>query len=168
MHTSRRAAVIVASTSAATGTAADTTGPVLASWLAECGFTVTGPFVVADGQPVRYAVDAEIATGAAVVLTTGGTGVSPDDQTPEMVAPLLDVQLPGIIEAIRRRGESATPMAVITRGVAGFAGRTLVITLPGSAGGVKDGLAVLDPILEHLLAQRSGSPAADNGHGPRG
>ncbi len=148
--------MIVASTSAAAGTAKDTTGPLLVRWLAERGFSVGGPQVVADGQPVRRAVESSLASGATVVLTTGGTGVSPDDQTPEMIQPLLEVQLPGIVEAIRRRGEASTPMAVITRGVAGFAGESFVLTLPGSSGGVKDGLAVLEPILEHLLSQRLG------------
>ncbi len=160
---SRNAYVIVASTSAAAGTAADTTGPRIASWLTERGFTVTGPVVVADGQPVRHAAEAALAAGVQLVLSTGGTGVSPDDQTPEMIQPLLDVELSGIIEAIRRRGEAATPMSVITRGVAGFAGNSLLVTLPGSTGGVKDGLAVLEPVLEHLLDQRLGR----QGHGQR-
>ncbi len=160
---SRNACVIVASTSAAAGTAQDTTGPRIASWLAERGFTVTGPVVVADGQPVRRAAEAALAADADLILSTGGTGVSPDDQTPEMIQPLLEVELPGIIEAIRRRGEAATAMSIITRGVAGFAGNTLLATLPGSTGGVKDGLAVLDPIWEHLLNQRTGQ----QGHGKR-
>ena len=161
--TSRIAAVVVASTGAAAGTAADKTGPLITGWLTERGFETAQPQVVADGQPVRFAVDELLARGVQVVIITGGTGVSPDDQSPEMVAPLLDVQLPGIIEAIRRRGEASTPLSIITRGVAGFAGDCFVITLPGSTGGVKDGLAVLDPILEHLLTQRSGG----TGHGPR-
>ncbi|WP_404289098.1 molybdopterin-binding protein [Glutamicibacter arilaitensis] len=158
-----RAAVIVASTSCAAGTATDKTGPVIAQWLGERGFAATNPMVVSDGLPVRLAVDEQLSAGARVVVVTGGTGVSPDDQSPEMVAPLLDVQLPGIIEAIRRRGEAKTPMAVMTRGVAGFAGNSFVLTLPGSTGGVADGLAVLDPILDHLLEQRSGA----RDHGPR-
>lgn len=159
----RSAYVIVASTSAAAGTAEDTTGPKIANWLTERGFTVSSPVVVADGQPVRHAAQTALRAGADFVITTGGTGVSPDDQTPEMIQPLLELELPGIIEAVRRRGEAATPMAVITRGVAGFAGHTLLVTLPGSSGGVKDGLAVLDPIWEHLLNQRSGQ----QGHGKR-
>lgn len=163
MKTKRSAAVVVASTSAAKGDAEDKTGPLITMWLAEQGFETREPQVVADGQPVRFAVDELLVNDAQVVIITGGTGISPDDQSPEMVAPLLDVQLPGIIEAIRRRGEASTPMSIITRGVAGFAGDSFVITLPGSTGGVKDGLAVLVPILEHLLAQRSGG----NGHGPR-
>ena len=164
METSRTAAVVVASTSAAAGKAEDKTGPLITRWLSERGFDTGQPTVVADGQPVRFAVDELLANGSQVVIVTGGTGVSPDDQSPERVAPLLDVQLPGIIEAIRRRGEASTPMSIITRGVAGFAGSSFVITLPGSTGGVKDGLAVLEPILEHLLAQRSGVGA---GHGSR-
>lgn len=163
VETSRTAAVVVASTSAAAGTAEDKTGPLITRWLSERGFETGEPMVVADGQPVRFAVDDLLANDAQVVIVTGGTGVSPDDQSPEMVAPLLDVQLPGIIEAIRRRGEATTALSIITRGVAGFSGNSFVITLPGSTGGVKDGLAVLDPILEHLLVQRSGG----TGHGPR-
>ncbi|WP_443444401.1 MogA/MoaB family molybdenum cofactor biosynthesis protein [Glutamicibacter arilaitensis] len=163
METSRTAAVVVASTSAAAGTAEDKTGQLITRWLSERGFETGEPTVVADGQPVRFAVDDLLANDAQVVIVTGGTGVSPDDQSPEMVAPLLDVQLPGIIEAIRRRGEATTALSIITRGVAGFSGNSFVITLPGSTGGVKDGLAVLDPILEHLLVQRSGI----TGHGPR-
>lgn len=163
VETSRTAAVVVASTSAAAGTAEDKTGPLITRWLSERGFETGEPMVVADGQPVRFAVDDLLANDAQVVIVTGGTGVSPDDQSPEMVAPLLDVQLPGIIEAIRRRGEATTALSIITRGVAGFSGNSFVITLPGSTGGVKDGLAVLDPILEHLLVQRSGI----TGHGPR-
>jgi len=155
--------VVVASTSAAAGTAEDKTGPLISQWLAEREFQVADPEVVADGPPVRDAVQQQLASGTSVVIVTGGTGVSPDDQSPEMVEPLLDVQLPGIIEAIRRRGEATTALSIITRGVAGFAGETFVITLPGSTGGVKDGLAVLDTVLEHLLAQRSGG----TGHGPR-
>ncbi|MGP5701530.1 MogA/MoaB family molybdenum cofactor biosynthesis protein [Glutamicibacter arilaitensis] len=163
VETSRTAAVVVASTSAAAGTAEDKTGQLITRWLSERGFETGEPTVVADGQPVRFAVDDLLANDAQVVIVTGGTGVSPDDQSPEMVAPLLDVQLPGIIEAIRRRGEATTALSIITRGVAGFSGNSFVITLPGSTGGVKDGLAVLDPILEHLLVQRSGI----TGHGPR-
>ena len=163
VKTSRHAAVVVASTSAAAGTAQDKTGPLISRWLTERGFEVPGPVVVADGQPVRFAVDDLLADEAQVIIVTGGTGVSPDDQSPEMVAPLLDVQLPGILEAIRRRGEASTALSIITRGVAGFAGSSFVITLPGSTGGVKDGLAVLDTVLEHLLTQRSGG----TGHGPR-
>lgn len=163
VETDRSAAVVVASTSAAAGTTVDRTGSLITEWLTEHGFETGEPQVVADGQPVRFAVDELLARGVQVVIITGGTGVSPDDQSPEMVAPLLDMQLPGIIEAIRRRGEASTPLSIITRGVAGFAGDCFVITLPGSTGGVKDGLAVLDPILEHLLTQRSGG----TGHGPR-
>lgn len=163
VETERSAAVVVASTSAAAGTTTDRTGSLITTWLTERGFETGEPHVVADGQPVRFAVDELLVDGAQVVILTGGTGISPDDQSPEMVAPLLDVQLPGIIEAIRRRGEASTPLSIITRGVAGFAGDSFVITLPGSTGGVKDGLAVLDPVLDHLLAQRSGG----TGHGPR-
>ena len=150
--------MIVASTRGAAGTAADRTGPVIREWLTARGFDTDPVDVVADGPPVADALTAALATSPAVIITTGGTGVSPSDRTPECVAPLLDVQLPGIVEAIRRLGAAATPLAALTRGVAGFAGDTFIVTLPGSPGGVRDGLAVLDPILEHLLAQRTGDP----------
>ena len=156
--------MIVASTSAATGQNPDLTGPEIAAWLRGQGLHVPDPRIVADGNPVGEALRDALRAGAKVIITTGGTGVSPTDLTPEQTAPLLDTELPGIIEAIRRRGEAATPFAVLTRGVAGFAGSCLIVNLPGSRGGVRDGLAVLAPLLEHLLAQRAGS----GGHGPRG
>ena len=161
----RAGRVIVASTSAAAGRSTDTTGPEIAAWLLERGFATPDPAVVADGRPVTDALRAALAERPAVLLTTGGTGVSPSDRTPEAVAPVLDVELPGLIEELRRRGAATLPSAVLTRGVAGFAGPTFVMTLPGSRGGVRDGLAVLDPVLEHLLGQRSGAPAG--AHGPR-
>lgn len=157
------AVVIVASTSAAAGDAEDRTGPAIRDWLVERDFSVAAPEVVPDGAPVGDAVRAAVRAGAAVVITTGGTGVSPDDATPEQVSPILDVQLPGLIEELRRRGAAHVPTASLTRGVAGFAGGTFIITLPGSPGGVRDGLAVLDPLLTHLLGQRAGRAP----HGPR-
>lgn len=163
----RSARVIVASTSAAAGTATDTTGPAIAAWLQERGFSVAGPTVVSDGIDVEHAVRSALDDAPAVIVTTGGTGVSPSDRTPEAVAPLLELQLPGIIEELRRRGAEHLPAAVLTRGVAGFAGPTFVVTLPGSAGGVRDGLAVLEPILDHLLAQRTGAKRSNDGHARR-
>lgn len=152
---SRLAVVVVASTSAAAGTSEDRTGPLIRDWLAARGFDTGEPRVVADGPPVGEAVRAALAVGAATVITTGGTGVSPSDRTPEEVAPLLDVELPGIAEEIRRRGLAISPRALITRGVAGFAGGAFVATLPGSPGGVRDGLDVLDGVLEHVIEQRT-------------
>lgn len=158
------AAVVVASTSAAAGLAEDRTGPVIRAWLEDRGFAVAEPLVVADGPPVGEALHRELDAGRRVILTTGGTGVGPGDSTPEQTAPLLDVQLPGIAEEIRRLGRATTATALLTRGVAGFAGGALVVNLPGSPGGVADGLAVLDPLLDHLLAQR----ADGSGHARRG
>ncbi|WP_200329571.1 MULTISPECIES: molybdopterin-binding protein [unclassified Leucobacter] len=163
----RAARVIVASTSAAAGKASDTTGPLIAEWLREHGFTTGDPSVVADGDDVARAVRSALAEAPAVIVTTGGTGVSPSDRTPEAVEPLLEVQVPGLIEELRRRGVATLPAAVLTRGVAGFAGSSFIITLPGSAGGVRDGLAVLETTLEHVLAQRSGGTRSHDGHAPR-
>lgn len=157
------AVVVVASTSAAAGEAPDRTGPVIRDWLAARGFAAAAPRIVPDGPAVGAAVRAALGAGADVVITTGGTGISPDDATPEQVAPLLDVSLPGLIEELRRRGSEQVPTALLTRGVAGFAGDAFVMTLPGSPGGVRDGLAVLEPILAHLLGQRRGRA----GHDPR-
>lgn len=159
--TARTAIVLVASTSAAAGIGEDRTGPAILAWLGRRGFETDGPRIVADGAPLGEALRHALDRHPDVVLTTGGTGVSPDDRTPEETLPLLDAQLPGLMEELRRLGAPATPTALLTRGVAGFAGRTFVMNLPGSPGGVSDGLAVLDPVLDHLLQQRAGA----GGHG---
>ena len=97
-----------------------------------------------------------VASGADVVLTTGGTGLSPTDVTPEATRAVLEREAPGIAEAVRRYGEGKVPTSVLSRGVAGTAGRTLVVNLPGSTGGVRDGLAVLGPLLPHVVSQLRG------------
>ncbi|QIK62517.1 MogA/MoaB family molybdenum cofactor biosynthesis protein [Leucobacter viscericola] len=158
----RRAVVIVASTRAAAEQAEDRTGPVIRDWLEARGFETNSPVIVADGSPVGDAARTVLKTQPTVIITTGGTGISPSDATPEQIAPLLDVQLPGIIEEIRRRGAAVVATAIVTRGVAGFSGDTFLVTLPGSPGGVRDGLAVLDSVLEHLLGQRMGSASGNH------
>lgn len=151
----RRAAVLVASTRAAAGAYEDRTGPVIADWLHARGFEVAGPVIVADAA-IADALAELFAQHPDLILTTGGTGVSPDDRTPEATRAMLDLELPGIAEEVRRRGTAVTPTAILSRAVAGVAGRTLVMNLPGSTGGVRDGLAVLDDVLDHVLDQISG------------
>jgi len=156
MTTARRAAVVIASTRAAGGVYPDRTGPVIVDWLRGKGFDVADPTVVPDGEPVGAALQAAVATSS-VVLTSGGTGISPTDVTPQQTGALLDYQIPGLAEAIRRRGADAgIATAVLSRGLVGVAGRCLVINLPGSTGGVRDGLVVLDAVLEHALDQLAG------------
>lgn len=151
-------AVVVASNRAAAGVYEDTTGPLIADFLRGLGFAVEAPAVVPDGDPVGAAIGAAVASGARVVLTTGGTGLTPTDRTPEVTRPLLDREVPGIAEAIRAYGvANGVPAAALSRGLAGVAGECLVVNLPGSRGGVKDGLAVLEPILVHAVEQVRGS-----------
>lgn len=150
------AAVVIASTRAALGVYEDKTGPIIVDWLREHGFDVGEPVVVPDGAPVGAALRAVLSQHPAVVITSGGTGLSPTDETPEMTVPLLDREIPGIMEAIRAAGLAKTPMAALSRGHAGVAGDTVIVNLPGSPSGVMDGLAVLDPIIKHLIDQVGG------------
>ncbi|RIV36441.1 MogA/MoaB family molybdenum cofactor biosynthesis protein [Micromonospora radicis] len=151
-----RARVVVASNRAAAGVYADTSGPLLVAGLRELGCAVDEPVVVPDGEPVGQAVRAAVADAVDVVLTSGGTGVTPTDRTPEVTRGLLDYEIPGIAEAIRAYSRDRVPTAVLSRGVAGVVGRTLVVNLPGSTGGARDGLAVLGPILAHTVDQLRG------------
>ncbi|MBX3193901.1 MAG: bifunctional molybdenum cofactor biosynthesis protein MoaC/MoaB [Microbacteriaceae bacterium] len=150
-----RAVAIVSSTRSAAGEAQDSTGPALVEWLRAQGYQIDAPVVVADaaiGEAIRDAV----AGSPGIVLTTGGTGVSPTDRTPEATAAVLDRELPGIAEAIRAAGREAVPTAALSRALAGLAGDTIVVNLPGSSGGVRDGLAVLEDLLPHLREQLAG------------
>ncbi len=152
-----RALALTVSNRAAAGIYEDKSGPVLAELLREAGFDVDGPQVVPDGAPVEAALRAALAAGYDVVVTTGGTGLTPADLTPEMTLLVLDKEVPGIAEAVRAAGVAAgVPSAALSRGVAGVAGTTLVVNLPGSTGGVRDGMAVLGGILRHAVEQIHG------------
>ncbi|TFC79759.1 MogA/MoaB family molybdenum cofactor biosynthesis protein [Cryobacterium cheniae] len=153
----RTAQVIVASTRAAAGVYPDRTGPVIDVWLRERGFTLGERRVVPDGDPVGAALIEALDAGCDLVITTGGTGVSPHDLTPEQTLPHLGRLLPGLMEEFRRRGAASTSLALISRGHAGIArGRTLVINLPGSPHGVTEGLGLLAEVLDHILDQLHG------------
>ena len=166
-----RGVVIVASTRAARGVYRDETGPRLASWLEGRGLEVGEPRVVADRDVAAAVAEALAPPRPRVLITTGGTGIGPEDQTVEAVYPHLERELPGIVQELIRRGvEHGPASAVLTRGVAGLVGDTFVATLPGSPGAVEDGVAVIDPILGHLVGQaRGGENHANHGsHGNHG
>jgi molybdenum cofactor synthesis domain-containing protein len=152
-----RALALTVSNRAAAGVYPDRSGPVLADLLRGAGCEVDGPVVVADGDPVERALREAVAAGYDVVVSTGGTGLTPQDLTPEMTRRVLDREVPGIAEAIRAAGLAAgVPAAMLSRGLAGLAGTTLIVNLPGSTGGVRDGMAVLAGILTHAVEQVHG------------
>jgi len=152
-----RAVVVTASNRAAAGVYADRSGRTLAAGLRDLGLAVAEPVVLPDDRAQLSAVLREAATaGVDLVVTTGGTGCSPTDITPEATRDVIQREAPGLAEAIRTYGAPTVPTAVLSRGVAGLIGQTLIVNLPGSTGGVKDGLAVLGPLLPHLISQLRG------------
>ena len=167
-----RALAVTISNRAAAGIYQDRSGPVLVELLRAAGCAaVDGPLVVPDGDAVEAALRDAVAAGYNVVVTSGGTGLTPADLTPEMTRRVLDREIPGIAEALRAAGAAAgVPAAILSRGLAGVANRTLIVNLPGSTGGVRDGLAVLAPVLEHAVSQINGGDHVRSGtgadHGP--
>ena len=152
-----RAVVVTCSTRAATGVYPDRGGALLVETLRGWGADVPEATVVPDGPEVAEALVAALGLAPDLLVTTGGTGLTPTDGTPEATRPLLDREVPGLAEAIRARGvANGIPTAVLSRGVAGLAGATLVVNLPGSTGGVRDALAVLAEVLPHALSQVRG------------
>lgn len=151
-----RAQVITVSDRSSRGEREDTSGPLLAELLRGLGLEVGDPVVVPDEVDLVTAALRVAATSYDLVVTTGGTGLSPRDVTPEATRPLLDREVPGIAEALRSRSADRVPTSVLSRGLVGTMGRTLVVNLPGSTGGVRDGVAVLAPVLDHALAQLRG------------
>jgi molybdenum cofactor synthesis domain-containing protein len=151
-----RARVIVASNRAWAGVYADSSGPILVAGLRQLGFEVDDPVVVPDGDPVGLALREAVEAGADLVLTSGGTGISPTDRTPDVTRAILDYEVPGIAEAIRASSRDSVPTSSLSRGLAGVAARTLIVNLPGSTGGARDGLAVLGPIVKHAVEQLRG------------
>ena len=152
-----RALAVTVSNRAAAGVYEDRSGPVLADLLRAAGCEVDGPVVIPDGVTVRTALQDAVAAGYDLVVTTGGTGLTPGDETPEMTRMVLDREIPGIAETIRAAGVAAgVPSAALSRGVAGVANTTLIVNLPGSTGGVRDGTAVLASLIEHAIDQIRG------------
>jgi molybdenum cofactor synthesis domain-containing protein len=152
-----RALVVTVSTRAASGVYDDRAGPVARDGLREMDFEVDGPRVVPDGDPVETALRDAVSAEYDVVVTTGGTGLTPRDLTPEMTRRVIDREVPGVADAIRARGaEAGVLTAVLSRGIAGLAGTTLIVNLPGSPGGVRDGIGVLSGVLGHAVEQAHG------------
>lgn len=151
------ALVITVSTRAAAGVYADTSGLIILDGLRDLGFEVTEPLVVPDGDDVAAALRSAVAAGHAVVITTGGTGLHPNDHTPEQTRLVIERDIPQLAAEIARYGvDHDVPTAVLSRGVVGTVGKTLIVNLPGSAGAARDGMAVLGPVLRHAVSQLQG------------
>jgi molybdenum cofactor synthesis domain-containing protein len=158
------ARVITISTRAAAGTWDDTSGPIIVAGLTELGLAVDGPIVIPDGEQVEVELRRAVADGIELVMTTGGTGHTPRDLTPEFTRKVIERESPGLAEAVRAFGVAkGVPTAVLSRGIAGIAGGTLIINLPGSSGGARDGVAALAPVLMHALDQVAGGDHARQG-----
>jgi molybdenum cofactor synthesis domain-containing protein len=152
-----RALAVTVSNRAAAGVYEDTSGPVLAELLRSAGCETDGPVVIPDGAAVEAALRDAVTAGYDVVVTTGGTGLTPGDLTPEMTRLVIDREIPGIAEAIRAAGvDAGIAAAMLSRGLAGLAQTTLIVNLPGSTGGVRDGMKVLSPVIAHALDQAAG------------
>ena len=154
-----KAAVLTVSDGVAEGTREDKSGSVLAALLREEGYDVERRVVPDDRDAIAEAI-AELAEDAAVVLTTGGTGLGPRDVTPEATAEVLERVAPRIAEALRADSLAKTPHALLSRGLAGVRGRALIVNLPGSPGGCRDGFDVLRPALKHAVELLAGEPTA--------
>jgi len=151
------ALVITISTRAAAGVYEDRSGPIIATALDDLGLRVEGPVIVPDGDALGVALRDAVRAGYAVVITSGGTGLSPHDHTPEQTRAVVQREVPQLAAAIARYGvDHGVPTAVLSRGVVGVAGRTLIVNLPGSSGGARDGMAVLGPVLRHAVSQLEG------------
>lgn len=149
---SHRAHVITVSDGVSAGTRTDASGPALLALLGAAGFQVSGPEVVADTEDgIRDAIVAAVAGGTDLVVTTGGTGLGPRDVTPQATAALLDYEVPGIGELMRRAGAAKTPMAALSRGVAGVRGQSLILNTPGSKKGATESLEAVMPVLAHAI-----------------
>jgi molybdenum cofactor synthesis domain-containing protein len=154
---SETALVITISTRAAVGAYEDKSGPIIAAALDDLGLRVEGPVIVADGDAVGVALRDAVAAGHAVVITTGGTGLNPHDHTPEQTRAVVEREVPQLAAAIARYGvDHGVPTAVLSRGIVGVANHTLIVNLPGSSGGARDGMAVLGPVLRHAVSQLRG------------
>ena len=152
------ALAVTVSTRASAGVYEDRSGPVVVDALRALGFQVGDAVVVPDGDAVGEVLRRAVAQGLAVVVTTGGTGLSPDDHTPEQTRAVVEREIPALVAEVARYGvDHGVPTALLSRGVAGVAGRTLVVNLPGSTGGARDGMAVLAPVLPHAVAQLRGA-----------
>jgi molybdenum cofactor synthesis domain-containing protein len=153
----RTAVVITASNRASAGVYADTSGEILAAGLTKLGYELKDPIVIPDNvSQIQAAIELSLAGNVDLIVTTGGTGVSPHDVTPEATAPLIKKLLPGIPEAFRAYSRDRVPTTDLSRGLAGVTGSSLIINLPGSPGGVKDGLVIIERLAGHIHDQIAG------------